>query len=222
MLSISLRYYEAAHFAIFSRKIAAWDSLGTLRLQSRGKVIGIWAHTPMDCLVFIALPLVEEIDENFDRIISASRMRDVLGDLSKPNEANRIAEYRLPDEFPLSEQLSNLPPEGVRPWIQGEKMTCDALISTVESAIQDYHHQLSLYPSATQLMKDNIATQIWKKPGIAGFPLRGLHAARQLGFIAHKNARAEFATLESWKRLITPAGQVFVDERVKKAKLRVI
>jgi hypothetical protein len=222
MLSIGLRYDEAAHFAIFSRKIAAWDSLGTLRLQSRGKVIGIWAHTPIDCLVFIALPLVEEIDEDFDRIISASRMRDVLGDLSKPNESNRIAEYRLPDEFPLSEQLSNLPPEGGRPWIQGERMTCDALISTVETAIQDYHQQLSLYPSATQLMKDNIATQIWKRPGIAGFPLRGLHAARQLGFIAHKNARAEFATLESWKRLITPAGQVFVDERMKKAKLRVI
>lgn len=220
MLSIRLKYDEAAHFAIFARKIAAWDSLGTLRVQSRGTVVGVWAHTPMDCLVFVALPLAEMIEEDFDRIVSASRMRDILGDVSKPTEANRLATYRLPDEFPLTEQLSNLPPEGR--WIQGERMTCDALISTVEHAIQDYHQQISLYPNATQLMKDNIATQIWKRPGIAGFPLRGLHAARQLGFITHKNARVEFATQEHWKRLITPAGQVFVDERGKKSKLRVI
>jgi len=52
--------------------------------------------------------------------------------------------------------------------------------------------------------------------------MRALHAARLLGFLTHPGARIETATVSGWKRLVTPAGQVFVRSTAGPARLSLV
>lgn len=54
-----------------------------------------------------------------------------------------------------------------------------------------------------------MAEDIWARPGFGGMPVRGLHAARQLGMIGDDSARVAVATNGQWRRLSTSRGQVF-------------
>lgn len=218
--TLPLNYQEAVHIASFLRRIVSWDSTAVVRLQTRNKVVGFWAETPMDCLAFIAVPLAEGIEFDIDRSIFAARFRDILGDLSQQTSENKTKKYSLSDEYPPTRGLMDLPPTGA--WIHGERMTCSSVSDVVDAAIAEYHRQSAAFPTADRVLLDQLATQIWQGPGIAAFPLRGLHAARQLGFLSIPNARAEFATLQGWKKLQTPAGQIFFNATPPRAKLRVV
>ena len=218
--NLVLNYQEAVHLTAFLKRVRGWDNSAFVRIQTRGKVVALWAATPMECLAFVAVPLAEAVETDFDTTVFATRMRDILGDLSQMTDSNRVASYPLPDDMPVPLPLQELPP--VAGWIPSDKQTCGPLTEIVEKAIEQFHQQAAQLPNADRKVLDMIAGQIWKGPGVAHFPLKGLHAARQLGFLSVANARAEFSTHGSWKRLVTPAGQVFFDESPKKPKLRVI
>ena len=218
--SLVLKYQEAVHLAAFLRRITSWDSAAVVRVQTRGAVAGLWSVSPMGCLVFVAVPLGQEPEWPIDSVIFAARFRDILGDLSQSTEANHVAQYRLSDELPMSAMLAELPPQGA--WVPAERVAASAVADVVDAAIADYHKQVEMYPTADRKFLDHIAESVWARPGIAAFPLKALHAARSLGFLSHANARVEFATLNGWKRLVTPAGQVFVNTNVARPKLRVI
>jgi hypothetical protein len=218
--SLPLNYQEAVHIASFLRRIVSWDSTSLVRIQTRKNIVAFWAQTPMDCLAFIAVPLAEEITEPIDTTIYAARFRDIIGDVSKQTVENKSKAYSLSDEYPPTQGLRELPPTGA--WIQGERMTCSSVSDVVDSAIAEYHRQSAAFPTADRALLDQLATQIWQGPGIAAFPLRGLHAARQLGFLSIPNARAEFSTLNGWKRFMTPAGQIFFNASPPRTKLRVV
>lgn len=215
-----LKYQEAVHVAAFLRRLSSWDAAAVVRVQTRGAVAGLWSVSPMGCLVFIAVPLGQEPQAPIDSVVFAARFRDVIGDVSTQNEANRETEYRLPDDLPMTAQLSELPPQGA--WIPAERVAASAVADLVDAAVADYHKQVEMFPTADRKFLDHIAEGVWARPGIAAFPLKALHAARSLGFLSHANARVEFATLNGWKRLVTPAGQVFVNTNVSRPKLRVI
>ena len=174
----------------------------------------------MDCLAFIAVPLAEPREEDLDTVVFASRMRDIFGDLSQLTDANRIATYRLPDDMPVPLNLQNLPP--TTGWVSVDQQTCAPLLERVDEAIAEFHRQAAQLPNADKTLLDMIAREIWQAPGIYGFPLRGLHAARQLGFLSVANARAEFSTSGQWKRLGTPGGYLFFDTAPKRPQLRVL
>jgi len=218
--ALALSYLEAVHVASFYKRLLAWDAAAIVRIQTRGQVAGFWADTPMNCLAFIAVPLAAEPAAPIDAAFAVARLRDIIGDVSHSNESNKLATYALPDEFPFTSALAELPPPGA--WIQGERFTCSYVSDVVEAAIADFHRQSAAFPTADRKLLDQLATQIWQGPGIASFPLKGLHAARQLGFLTHANARADFATLNGWKRLVTPAGTVFSNTTPPRTKLRVV
>lgn len=217
---IVLKYQEAVHVASFLRRVSSWDTVGLVRIQTKGTVAGLWASTPMGCLAFIAVPLADLPDLAIDTVVSAGRMRDILGDLSAATDANRQAAYPFPDDLPLTPQLRELPPQGA--WVPSERIAASAAADLVDAAISDYHKQVEQFPSADRKFLDHIAEGVWSRPGIAAFPLKALHAARSLGFLSHANARVEFSTLNGWKRLVTPAGQIFVNTNQARPKLRVI
>lgn len=218
--SLVLKYQEAVHVAAFLRRLASWDSAAVVRIQTRGAVAGLWSVSPMGCLVFVAVPLGQEPEWPVDSVVFAARFRDIIGDVSRPNDANHIATYRLPDDLPMTSTLAELPPQGA--WVPAERIAASAVADVVDAAISDYHKQVELYPNADRKFLDHIAEGVWARPGIAAFPLKALHAARSLGFLTHANARVEFATLNGWKRLVTPAGQVFVNTNAARPKLRVL
>lgn len=217
---IVLEYQEAVHVASFLRRISSWDPAGLVRIQTKGGVAGLWATTPMGCLAFIAVPLGDFPDLPLDTVVAAGRMRDILGDLSAATDANRECAYPLPDDMPLTPQLRDLPPQGA--WVPSERIAASAAADLVDAAIADYHKQVEQFPSADRKFLDHMAEGVWSRPGIAAFPLKALHAARSLGFLSHANARVEFSTLNGWKRLVTPAGQIFVNTNQARPKLRVI
>jgi hypothetical protein len=215
-----LKYQEAVHVASFLRRLVSWDARAVVRIQSRNSVAGLWGVTPMGCLAFIAVPLGEAPDPAIDTIVSAGRVRDILGDLSQCTDSNREVAYRLPDEMPVVSQLTELPPQGA--WIPADRLAACQISELVDDAVAEYHKQAEMFPSADRKFLDHLAEQVWARPGVATFPLKSLHAARQLGFLSHPNARVEFATLDGWKRLVTPAGQIFINTRAKRPKLRVV
>ncbi len=217
---IELKYEEAVHLAGLLRNLNRWDPTSVVRIQTRGKVAGIWAKTPVDALVFIAIPLASEPAMPIDCVVFAARMRDILGDLSTINETNRIQTYSLPDDLGKPLEYADMPPE--TKWIQGEKATCGKLNDEVEKVVADYHQQISMFPNADSKMKDYVANQVWEGKSISGLPLRCIHIARQLGFLADANAFANFQNVDGWKRLSTPGGHIFFDDRPKKNKLRVV
>lgn len=217
---IELKYEEAVHLAGVLRNLTRWDAAAVIRIQTRGKIAGIWAKTPMGCLVFIAIPLASEPAMPVDSVVFAGRLRDILGDLSSISDSNRVKSYSLPDDLGRPLEYAEMPPESK--WIQGEKMTCGNLNDAVEKTISEYHSQISMFPNADNKLRDYVANQVWQGKSISGFPLRAIHVARQLGFLAHTNALANFQNVDGWKRLSTPGGQVYFDDRPKKNKLRVV
>ncbi len=217
---LELKYEEAVHLAGLLRNLTRWDAAAVIRIQTRGKVAGVWAKTPMDCLVFIAIPLASEPALAVDCVVFAGRMRDILGDLSVLTDSNRLASYALPDDLGKPLEFAEMPPESK--WIQGEKATCGKLNDEVEKVVAEYHQQISMFPNADSKMKDYVANQVWQGKAISGMPLRCVHIARQLGFLADANAFANFQNVDGWKRLATPGGQIYLDDRPKKNKLRVV
>lgn len=217
---IELKYEEAVHLAGFLRNLTRWNPSATVRIQTRGKVAGFWGRTPIDCLAFIAIPLASEPAIEVDCVVMAGRMRDILGDLSSVNESNRVRTYALPDDLGLLLEYAELPPSSK--WIPGEKITCGILNESIEKVIAEYHEQISMFPKADDKMRDFVANQVWQGKVVSGIPLRCIHIARQLGFLVHPNAQANFENVDGWKRLSTPGGQIYFDARPKKTKLRVV
>lgn len=217
---LALAYQEAAHLAGFLNRVQRWDKFAVIRLQTRGQVAGVWAESPLGPVCFVAIPLQAVPAEPVDRFVLAGRLRDIIGDLTQLTEANRSHSYPVPDEVAPTPALLDLPP--ATPWLPGEKMTCGKVADLVEEGVAEYHRQASAHPTANHQLLDQIARDVWRQPALCGMPRSGLHAARQLGFLNHPDARAEFATAGTWRRLITPAGQVFWQQAQRRPKLRVV
>ena len=83
-------------------------------------------------------------------------------------------------------------------------------------------HSLKIRMTATQTIDEAQPEATWDKPGWGGLPMRALHAARLLGFLTHPGARIETATVSGWKRLVTPAGQVFVRNTAGPVRLSLV
>lgn len=219
-LELKLAFPEAAHLAGFLNRLIRWDGMATFRLQTRGKILGAWSETPMGAIAFIAIPMQSQFETEIDRFVMAGRMRDLIGDLTGDRREHWDEYITVPDEMNPTIGLIELPPNG--PWLPAEKLSCAALIELVDGGIRDFHEQTSMLPSKNSAIEDQIAREIWNRPGVSGMPLCGLHAARQLGFLNHPDAKADFSSSQTWRRLITPAGQIFWRPQVKRAKLKLV
>jgi hypothetical protein len=212
--SIRLRRDEAAHLAAYLGRIVGWDERAAVRVQARGGVVGVYAPSPLDVLVLVVLPLAARAEEPVDATVSAGRLRDVIGDVARLAPETDLV---LPDPVTGSASLAVLPPSA--PWSPGERGIAGDVSPRVDEAVARFRASV---PATGSFHAELVAEATWDAPGWGGLPMRALHAARLLGFLAHPGARIETATVSGWKRLVTPAGQVFVRTSAGPARLSLV
>ena len=206
MTAVYLAREDRVHLAGVLARLLRWNEASVVRLISSDRALGLFLEAPMGVLVFIAIPLAQAPAQPLDRAVSAHRLRDILGDVAAA--APGVVEVKIPDERDLPASLAVLPSrEG---WIAAEKATAGELADAAEAAREEYEKSWASLSGATDAAREAFLAEWWNRPSWGGLPIKALHAARSLGMLAHPAARVESATRAGWKRLITPAGQVFV------------
>ena len=82
---------EALVLAGHLDRLLRWDPAAAVRVQLRGRALGIYAAPPTGCLVFLALLLADDVDHEVDRTVPASALRAALhgpGPLPLPRQAS--------------------------------------------------------------------------------------------------------------------------------------
>lgn len=215
-MSLLLANDEVAFLAAHLRRLTQWDERTAVRLQRRGDAVGLYAAPPLGVLTLVVVPLApgSTLEQGFDRVVSAGRLRDVLGSVT-PDDGTRTV--NVPDAVLGSASLGMLPPrEG---WFPPVTAMAGDLVGEVDESIAEIGSRTAgtIEPFARQ-----IAEEVWSRTGWATLPLRVLHAARQLGFLGHPGARIQASVNGPWKRLVSPAGQVFVHAPATAVPLRVV
>jgi hypothetical protein len=210
---------EASYLAAFLARVTGWDDRAAVRLQVRRGHVGCYAPSPLDVLAVVVLPLagrgddVDGVDE-MDTTVSAGRLRDVIGDVAL---VGAVTDVTVPDPITGSPSLAVLPPVG--PWAPGERGVAGDLLPRVAEAVAGFRASV---PATGSFHADLVAEAAWDAPGWGGVPMRALHAAKLLGFLAHPGARVETGTSPGWKRLVTPGGQIFVRNATTPVRLSVV
>ena len=215
-MPLGLKHDEALFLAAHLRRLTNWDERTAVRIQVRGNSLGVYAPPPMGVLSLVALPIASSEEDGLDRVVSAARLRDIIGDVSKI-AADSVFSMAVPDAITGPPSLGMLPPrEGWHPPVQA--MAGD-LVVDIDSSIKSLNQRTNatIEPFARQIAED-----VWSSQGWAALPQRVLHAARQLGFLGHPGARIQASVNGTWKRLISPAGQVFVHVESTVPLLRVV
>ena len=194
---------EARFLAGHLRRLTGWDERAAVRLLTRGQAVAVVGSTPMGAMSFIAVPTAAS-PPLLDTVVSAGRLRDLLGDVASGSGARDLV---VPDDVGPVADLAVLPPDG--PWIPAERATAGDVTPLVVAAIERFRADVAALPAGSAAAED-LAERTWDTRTWGGLPLRALHAARSLGLLNRDAARVESATCAGWKRLRTPAGQVFV------------
>ncbi|MFC6239142.1 hypothetical protein [Longivirga aurantiaca] len=214
MTTLRLAKDEVAYLAAYLGRLVSWDERSAVRLQARGGVVGVYGPSPMDVLVLVALPLVHPVEDSIDTTVSAGRLRDVIGDVARLAPETDVV---IPDPVTGSASLAVLPPR--TPWSPGERGMAGDVTPKVDAAVAAFR---AAVPSNGSFHAELVAEAAWDAAGWGGVPMRALHAARLLGFLTHPGARIETGTTTGWKRLVTPAGQVFVRNSAGPVRLSVV
>lgn len=214
MTSLRLAKDEVAYLAAYLSRVVSWDERSAVRVQARAGVVGVYAPSPMDVLVLVALPLAAPVDEPLDTTVSAGRLRDVIGEVARLAPETDV---QLPDPVTGSASLAVLPPR--TPWSPGERGLAGDVTPRVDAAVSAFRASV---PSTGSVHAELMAEAAWDAAGWGGLPMRALHAARLLGFLTHPGARIETGTTSGWKRLVTPAGQVFVRNSAGPVRLSLV
>jgi hypothetical protein len=201
---------EAGYLAGYLDRLRSWDERAAVRLQARGGVLGVYGPLPMAALALVVVPLAEPVtgtaQDGLDSTVSAGRLRDVLGDVRpEVTAAGPARDLRVPDPVTGPASLAVLPPRGG--WVPAEAGLAGDVAPLVADAVAGFRSGI---PATGSFHAELVATATWDGPGWGGVPMRALHAAQLLGFLAHGGAQIRSATAAGWVRLVTPAGQVFV------------
>ncbi len=206
-MAVVLAHPELTYLAAYLGRLRNWDERSAVRMQVRGGVVGLYGSLPMEALALVVVPLAQSAAgtdlDGFDRTVSAGRLRDVIG--NPGDDATAVRELRIPDEIAGPASLADLPPRSG--WYPGESALARDVVPRVEEAVAAFRSQV---PAAGALNAELVAWSTWDGEGWGGVPMRALHAAQLLGFLAHAAAQVRTATALGWTRLVTPAGQVFV------------
>mgnify|MGYP003585084937 CR=1 FL=1 len=208
MTSLTISKDERVHLAGVLGRLLRWNDATIVRLLTTERAVGLYADAPMGVLVFIAVPLAEPPTESLDRAVSAHRLRDALGDVASPLAPHGPVAVGIPDARDLPPALAAIPSRDG--WIAAERATAGEVAAAVDAALAEFQRQAEAVEGATEEAKAHLAQEWWAKPSWGGLPLKAIHAAKSLGMLAHPGARIESATRAGWKRMQSPAGQVFV------------
>ncbi len=220
MTEVTLSRDARVRLAAVLSKLIRWNDACVVRILSTDRALGLYADAPMGVLVFLAVPLAAPPAAPVDRPVSAHRLRDIIGDVDSPLAPRGEMSVTIPDARDMPPALAAMP--GRDGWIPAEKATAAEVSAAVDAALAEFdaltgaptpqeQPDLSLADTeSSDAQKRAVAEAWWSTPSWGGMPLKALHAAKSLGMLAHPAARIESATKAGWKRMQTPAGQVFV------------
>jgi hypothetical protein len=170
------------------------DARCAVRIITRDSAAGFYGATPSGVLTFIAVP-VTRIEAEIEPVDEVMSAR-LLSTALKVDDGIGVG-----SDLIASPVLAALPPADT--WLPGERGIVGDVVGIVDRATAD-----GVAPDAS----------IW-----GGFTLDALRVAKGLGLFSHPGAQVVAATNAGWKRLMTPAGQVFVPPvRTGRGFLRVV
>lgn len=212
-----MHHSEAVFLANHLRLLVEWDARASVRLQLRGQFLGVFGAPPTGCISFAALPLIAASDDAvaLDRTVSAGRLRDVLGDVANGEHDRAVS---VPDAVTGPAELAALPPSA--DWeLTGSAIAAEA-VPYVTEAVTEFHRRVP--PNADADASQRVAEEIWSRRPWADVPVRVLHTARNLGFLAEPDSEIHGGRSGTWSRLSTPPGQVFAQDDVGSLSLRLM
>lgn len=211
--SLTLAKPEMLFLAGYLRQLTRWNPDAAVRVQSRGNVAGFYGG-PLDAVItLISLPLATPVDE-FDSVVSAGRLRDLIGDVRALDAVTNLA---LPDATTLPPILGVLPPSSG--WSPPFMTTAGDLAAKIDPQISALTASAEVLPVAH---RDNAIRERWATPEWSALPFGMLHAARAHGFLNLAPVQVGASTNGPWKRLLSPAGQVFARVSDGLARLLVV
>ena len=208
MNSVTMSRDERVRLAAVLATLLRWDSGARVRLLTGSRAVAVYADAPMGVLVFLALPLSEPPETAIDQAVSAHRLRDILGDVAGGAAVSGDLEVTIPDPMDMPPALAVVPPSDG--WIAAERSTAADVAAAVELGLAELKRQELALAGADDATRRSLAEQWWEQISWGGLPLKALHAGRSMGMLSHPGARIESSTCAGWKRMATPAGQVFV------------
>lgn len=227
--AIYVKHSEAVFLARYLAKLVEWDAKACVRLRRKGRVVGVFGAPPTACITFVALPVQEDHafddstpDPNLDRVVSAGRLRDVLGDVSHAPVGDSNRRLQIPEPVTGPPELALLPPQ--QGWEVLGQIEAGVLDGGVDKALADYRAQIdqnSDSPEAAAYAQ-RVADEIWARPIVASLPTRGAHTAKLLGFLSNPDVDVTILKNRGWTRLNSPSGQVFCPEEFGSLALRLM
>lgn len=195
--ALRLPAHEGRLLSAHLDRLVGWEPRSIVRVVARARALGVYAAPPMDVISFVALPLIDPVDDEIDTTVFASDVRRGM------DESAAEVQLRLPESMVGDSSLAVLPPSDG--WQLPIAAVSGDLVPLVDDAVAEFRRR-----SAAGAEPQNLAQEIWERPGFGGLPLRALHAARRLGFLSADASRVSACTCTGWKRLTTVRGQVFV------------
>jgi hypothetical protein len=187
---LALASDDAAFLAGYLRRLRNLDEWAAVRVQVRGRAVGAFGVVPPGVLglvvVPLALPDAGTVVDDVDVVVSAGRLRDVLGDVAGTSGAAQLVRLRLPDPVDGPAVLDELPPRSG--W-------------TLEHTVMA--GELSAAPHGAR----SVALPDGRWDELVG-------AAAGLALLTSPTASVRLASAPGWRRLQSPAGQVFARRQV--------
>lgn len=202
---------EARALAAFARRQLRWNSDLAGRIVTSAGAVGVFTVPPQAVMAFVAVPTPSPVDEPLDRIVRLDVLAVELERSGGADLSQLPATAVSPGPAP---SLGHLPPaEG---WHLPYLAVASDLVPMVDQARAEFDQRAAGRPAREQ---EQVAEEIWDRPGFGGVPLRALHVARQLGILTADSARVSASTCGAWRRLGTPRGQVFTYAHGANARL---
>ncbi|NLU71432.1 hypothetical protein HCC61_01760 [Streptomyces sp. HNM0575] len=196
---------EAAGLDAFLRRLLRWEKAAAVRIQAGSGVVGIFAKPArFEVLAVRTARLLEPAgaDAEIDVTVSAG---ELLEGVDEPAEA-----FAVPTAVTGPPWAGMLPPRGG--WEAFGEVPADAVRAVAAAAVGEFRERAEKLgqQERTRERLDGLAEEIWSRPlGRTELPLRAVHAAHALGFLAGEG-QLKLLKAGPWLRLRTPAGSVVV------------
>lgn len=182
---LALASDDAAFLAGYLRRLHNLDEWAAVRVQVRGRAVGTFGVVPPGILGLVVVPLAGPVPddpvEDVDVVVSAGRLRDLFGDLTGALDSVQPVRLRLPDAVDGPTALDDLPPRSG--WVREHTVMAGELSAAPHGA-------------RSVALPDGGWVDL-------------VNAAAGLALLAAPTASVHLATAPGWRRLQSPAGQVF-------------
>ena len=196
MTTVRLAADEPPGLAAYLDRLLGLDSRAAVRLQARGKVLGVWSGPPFDVVALRPVALDEATD--LDVTVSARRLHDRL------SEATGGTLLDVPPPVPGPSWVGLLPPRSG--WQERGRTTVGQVRAAVDQAVHFFRARTQGLTDRAQL--EAVAADVWQRAVLAEVPVRAAHAAVSLGLLGPSDGEVVAWAHESWLRLSCPGGSV--------------